>query len=139
MCGSKVIHMNDWNKEILILTRYAGSGLVNSLVGLTCIFSAMAIGFSPTSSNFIGYGVGFLLGFIFSKKFVFRSNGDSVGEGVRYLLYFVSCFFCNLLMLQLALYFDVNVVVSQLIAAVTYTSLMYLSSRLFIFNAKSGG
>jgi putative flippase GtrA len=139
MCGSKVIHMNDWNKEILILKRYAGSGIVNSLVGLVCIFSAMAIGFSPTFSNFIGYGVGFLLGFIFSKKFVFRSNGDFVGEGVRYSLFFVSCFFCNLLMLQLALYFDVNVLVSQLIAAVTYTSLMYLSSRLFIFNAKSGG
>ena len=138
MCGSKLIHMNDWNKEILILTRYAGSGVVNSLVGLICIFSAMAIGFSPTSSNFIGYGVGFLLGFIFSKKFVFRSNGDFVGEGVRYLLFFVSCFFCNLLILQLALYYGVNVVVSQLIAAVTYTSLMYLSSRLFIFNAKSG-
>jgi len=139
MYENKVMHMNDWNKEILIFIRYAGSGVLNSVVGLICIFSAMSIGFSPTSSNFIGYGVGFLLGFIFSKKFVFRSNGDFVAESFRYLLFFVSCFFCNLLMLQLTLYFGVNAVVSQLIAAVTYTSLMYLSSRLFIFNAKSGG
>lgn len=133
------MRINDWKQEILFLTRYAGSGALNTLGGFICIFSAMAIGFSPISSNVIGYGVGFLLGFIFTKKFVFRSNGDFVVEGVRYLLSFIFCFLCNLLILQLALYFGVDAIVSQFIAAFTYTTLMYLSSRLFIFNANSGG
>lgn len=133
------MRVGDWKQEILLLMRYAGSGAVNTVVGFICIFSAMALGFSPISSNVIGYGVGFLLGFVFSKQFVFRSNGDFVAEGVRYLVAFVTCFLCNLLMLQLALYFGVNAVVSQFVAAVTYTALMYLLSRLFIFDKGIGG
>ena len=133
------MRIGEWKHEILILTRYAGSGAVITLVSLICIFSAMAIGLSPVSSNVIGYCVGFLLGFVSSKKFVFRSSGDFVAKSIRYLFAFVFCFLCNLLMLQLALYFDVNAVTSQFIAAVTYTTLMYLSVRLFIFNTAIGG
>jgi putative flippase GtrA len=133
------MRIGDWRKEVLLLSRYAGSGAINTVVGFICIFSAMAIGFSPIYSNVIGYGVGFLLGFVFSKKFVFRSNGDFVAEGIRYLLAFVSCFLCNLFMLKLALYFGVHAVVSQLFAAITYTILMYLLARLFIFDTTLRG
>ena len=129
-----MMHITNWKQEFLLLSRYAGSGAVNTIVGFICIFSAMAIGFSPSSSNVIGYSVGLLLGFLFSKKFVFHSNGNFISQGVRYLIAFIFCFLCNFLMLQFALYFGVHVVFSQFIAAITYAALMYLSARLFIFN-----
>ena len=133
------MRLNNWKYETLLLMRYAGSGALNTIVGFICIFSAMAKGFSPSSSNIIGYSVGLVLGFLFSKNFVFRSDGYFVPKGVRYLIAFVFCFLCNFLMLQFTLYFGVNVIVSQFIAAITYTILMYLSSRLFIFNESIEG
>jgi len=132
------MRINNLRQEIVHLTRYAGIGLINSAVGFICIFSAMAIGFSPITSNVIGYGVGFFMGFMFAKKFIFRSNGDFIAEVVRYLLSFIICFLCNLLMLQLALNVGIHEVISQFIAAVSYAIMMYLLSRLFIFNTTSG-
>ncbi len=123
--------------EILLLSRYAGIGVLNTAVSFACIFSSMAIGFSTISSNAIGYGVGFLLGLVFSKKFVFFSNGNFLVEGIRYLFCFVFCFLCNLLILQLALHVGVHPVISQFIAAISFSIFMYLSSRLFIFNTTS--
>ena len=124
---------NRW-KEVAYLTRYAGSGVINSIVGFIVIFSAMALGFSPMVSNVIGYVVGFTLGFVLSKKFVFRSNGHFIPESVRYLVAFVISFLFNFLVLRLALnYLNFHVVASQVAAAVGYTLLMYILTRRFVF------
>jgi putative flippase GtrA len=76
----------DWWKEIAYLTRHAGNGVINTIVGFIVIFSAMSMGFSPIVSNVAGYAVGFVLGFVISKKFFFRSNGHFVTESIRYLI-----------------------------------------------------
>ena len=85
------------------ITRYAGSGLINTIVGFIVIFCAMSLGFSPVISNIAGYVVGFMLGFFLSKKFVFRSEGHFVAESIRYLFAFVFAFLINLIVLQTAL------------------------------------
>jgi putative flippase GtrA len=127
--------VSNWWKEAVYLTRYAGTGLLNTIVGFVVIFSAMALGFSPVVSNVAGYAVGFTLGFVLSKKFVFRSNGHFVTESVRYLVVFVISFLINLLVLRLALdYLHLNVMASQVAAAVSYTLLMYILIRLFVFD-----
>ena len=131
----KIKHLiTNWRKEFLYITRYAGSGAVNTIIGFVVIFSAMAFGFSPVVSNIFGYAVGFILGFVLSKKFVFRSNGHFVAESVRYLIAFIVCFLFNLLVLRLGLiYLNLHVVIAQLVAAIGYTSLMYVIIRLFVF------
>ena len=122
----------------MYIARYTGSGVVNTIVGFIVIFSAMALGFSPTVSNVVGYAVGFTLGFVLSKKFVFRSNGHFVWESVRYLIAFVISFLSNLLVLHLALdYLNIHAVTAQIAAAVSYTVLMYVLTRLFVFGKKS--
>lgn len=118
-----------------MLARYAGSGVLNTIAGFAVIFTLMALGFSPYTANIGGYLVGFLLGFVVSKKFVFRSNGHFVGESVRYLLSFLICFCLNLLTLKLVLA-QTNAFAAQLVAAVVYTGAMYLFTRWFVF---SGG
>jgi putative flippase GtrA len=132
---SNIPRSSEWRKEAAYLTRYAGSGVINTIVGFIVIFSAMALGVSPLISNVAGYAVGFVLGFVLSKKFVFRSNGHFVAESVRYLLAFVISFLFNLLILRLALSY-INAVVSQVVAAASYTLLMYILTRLFVFKIK---
>jgi putative flippase GtrA len=129
-----------WWNEAIYITRYAGSGLVNTLVGFVVIFVAVILGFSPIVANVFGYAVGFTLGFVLSRKFVFRSNGHFVMEGVRYLIAFIISFLFNLLVLRLALsYFNFHVMVSQVAAAVAYTLVMYILTRLFVFEPRKQG
>lgn len=125
---------SNWWNEAAYLTRYAGSGVMNSIAGFIVIFSAMALGFSPIISNVAGYAVGFIFGFVLSKKFVFRSDGHFVAESIRYLIAFVISFLFNLGILHLALNLNVHVVASQVAAAVSYTLLMYMLIRLFVFS-----
>ena len=127
----------DRNKEVGYLARYTGSGLINTVVGFFVILSAMAVGFSPVIANVAGYAVGFILGFVLSKKFVFRSDGHFVNESIRYLLAFVVSFFLNLLVLHLAIAdLNINAVFSQFIAAIAYTGCMYILTRFFVFDIK---
>jgi len=127
--------MSRWRSESALLTRYAGSGALNTIAGFAVIFALMALGFSPYIANIGGYLVGFILGFVVSKKFVFRSNGHFVGESIRYLIAFLICFSLNLMALNLALT-QINAFAAQIIAAVIYTGSMYLFTRWFVF---SGG
>ncbi len=127
-----------WNESAYV-ARYSGSGIVNTILGFFVIFSAMALGVSPVVSNIAGYTVGFVSGFVLSKKFVFRSDGHFVEEGIRYLTAFITAFLFNLLVLYLSLaYLKFHAVTAQIIAAVSYTLLMYLLTRLFVFSTASG-
>lgn len=128
------IAMVRWRSESAHLTRYAGSGVLNTLVGFSVIFLLMVLGASPFIANIGGYLVGFVLGFVVSKKFVFRSDGHFVGESMRYLAAFSICFVLNLLVLRLALtVLRWEAVASQLLAAATYTVTMYILTRWFVF------
>lgn len=77
----------NWWKEAAYLARYAGSGVINTIVNFIIIFSAMAFGFSLMVLNVVGYIVGFILGFVLSKIFIFRSNGHFVVESIRCFIF----------------------------------------------------
>lgn len=126
--------MSKWRAETGYLARYAGSGAVNTLAGFAVIFFLMAIGVGAKLSNVVGYSVGFFLGFVLSKKLVFRSQGRLVGESVRYLIAFLLAFGVNMLILNSLLRISsVNAFVAQLFAAAGYTIIMYVFGRLFVF------
>jgi len=128
--------MSKWRTETAYLGRYAGSGLLNTLAGFSVIFILMALGISPILANIGGYLFGLMLGFFLSKKLVFRSAGHITSESIRYLAAFFVCFILNLIILQLALsVFHWDAAIAQLLAAATYTIMMYLLSRLLVFRA----
>ena len=121
--------------ELSLIGRYIGSGAINTIIGFTVIFLAMALGCSPVVSNIAGYAVGFSLGFVLSKKFVFRSNGHFVSESLRYLVAFVIAFLFNLLVLSFTLKnLHLHAIAAQFIAAFAYTIVMYLLARVFVFS-----
>jgi putative flippase GtrA len=120
------------------VSRYLGSGALNTIVGFTVIFLLMAIGLSPVISNVAGYAVGLLLGFTVSRSFVFRSDGGVISEGVRYLICFCISVAVNLIVLTYALEaLQLSKELSQIVAAATYTVLMYIFSYYLIFFSKT--
>lgn len=126
-----------WKQEVWQLSRYAGSGSLNTAVGFGVIFALMALGVSPLIANIGGYLVGFVLGFVVSRKFVFRSNGHFVGESLRYLAAFAACFLLNLWILHTTLnQFGWNTLVAQLTAAAAYTTSMYVCTRWLVFTSQ---
>lgn len=128
--------MSNWRAESALLSRYVGSGMLNTVAGFAVIFALMAVGVSPLWSNAAGYAVGLVLGFVVTKKLVFRSNGHFVGESVRYLAAFAVCFGLNVWALQ-ALLGQVSAVMAQLGAAVVYTGSMYVLTRFLVFQDKA--
>lgn len=125
-----------WRSESAYIGRYAGSGVLNTLVGFTVIFLLMGLGASPIIANVGGYLVGLIMGFFMAKKIVFRSEGHVTTEGIRYLAAFFASFVLNLLVLQFALaLLHMNVILAQFLAAVTYTTTMYLFTRWLVFHA----
>lgn len=128
--------MSRWRSESVYLCRYAGSGVLNTLVGFTVIFLLMGLGVSPIIANVGGYLVGLILGFFVAKKIVFRSEGHATTESIRYLAAFLASFVLNLLVLQFSLAsLRWNAIPAQLLAAATYTTIMYLLTRWLVFHA----
>jgi len=128
--------MSNWQTESAYIGRYAGSGALNTLVGFSAIFLLMALGISPILANICGYFLGFILGFFLTKKIVFRSKGHITSEGTRYLGAFLVCFVINLFVLEFALrVLSWNPIYAQLLAAATYTIIMYLLTRLLVFDS----
>lgn len=126
--------MSRWHTESGYLGRYVGTGTLNTMTGFAVIFLLMWLGAPPFWANVAGYAVGFLLGFVLFKKFVFRSDGHFVPESIRYLIAFLCSFLVNLLVLRIALtYLNIHAVFSQVVAAGSYSVLMYLLTRLFVF------
>jgi len=67
-------------------------------------FPADVVGISPFLANVASYTVGLILGFVLTKKFVFRSGGHFLAASARYLIVFIVLFLVNLLALRLSLY-----------------------------------
>jgi putative flippase GtrA len=128
--------MSNWRAESALLSRYLGSGMLNTVAGFAVIFALMAVGVSPLWANAAGYAVGLVLGFVVTKKLVFRSNGHFVSESVRYLAAFAVCFGLNVWALQ-ALLGQVSAVMAQLGAAAVYTGSMYVLTRFFVFQDRA--
>jgi putative flippase GtrA len=128
--------MSSWQSESGYITRYVGGGALNTLAGFAVIFALMTLGVSPLVANIGGYLVGFTLGFLVSKTFVFRSNGHFVAESFRYLLAFFACFMMNIATLQVSLTaFHIDEYLAQLLSAVAYTASMYGFARCFVFRS----
>ena len=124
-------------KEMTYLVRYAGNGIINTIIGFIIIFTAMEIGFSPILSNILGYISGLIIGFLVSKKIIFKSDGSFVVESIMYLCSFTVAFSLNLV----ALYLMINIgkwrdVPSQFFAGIIYSVVMYSLSRLLVFSSK---
>jgi len=119
-----------------LAAKYSVSGAINTLIGYALIFGCMAFGYGPTLSNVIGYAVGFVLSFVQSRYWVFRSAGSVAGDAARFAPAFLVAFGVNALVLQAALVLGINAYLAQLAGGAAFVGTGFVLNYLFVFRRR---
>ena len=116
------------------LARYLCVGVINSVVGLTFIYLAMAAGLGDVTSNAIGYLFGFGVSLAGNSRWTFGQDRIGTRSALRFGLVTLVAYGCNLLALLVTRDgFSVNSHIAQLFGVATYTAVGFLGSRHFAF------
>ncbi|MEH6824038.1 MAG: GtrA family protein [Motiliproteus sp.] len=119
--------------------RFVSVGVVNTVVGLSIIYSAMAV-FKLTSeaANVLGYSCALLLSFVLNKRWTFRHQGQCLAAAGRFSLVILVAYganFTTLILLTKGL--ELNPYLAQAVAIIPYTLLTYVGSRNFAFRTNN--
>ena len=115
------------------LVKMALVGGVNTIAGYAVIFGLMALGTDPLASNVAGYAVGWILAFFLQRGWVFKGRQPRSGVEWRYILSVAASFAANLLILRIAIGSGFSAWISQIVAGIGYTIVMYLIASLWVF------
>jgi putative flippase GtrA len=117
------------------LLRFLVVGVLNTAVGLACIYAAMQV-FNYRLANALGYTVGCGIGFLLNRSWTFRHEGAWWGSLARWLGVVAAAYSLNLLTV-VALHegLGVNAYVAQLGGVFVYTASSFLGGRHFVFRA----
>jgi putative flippase GtrA len=115
--------------------RYLVVGALNTAWGYLLIFAFMyGAGWSPESSNVMGYAIGLVTSYALNRRFTFRSRNTAAPEFVRFLATFAAAFAANFVVLMLLVrVLGVHEAMAQLLAGVVYVATSYLLSRSYVF------
>jgi len=121
-------------------TRYLLVGAFNTIFGYIIIFGAMyLLGWSPVTSNVLGYSIALLVSFVLHRSFTFKSTGPQSSELLRFLAVFAFAFGVNLVVLYVSVrYLFIHEAVSQIIAGIFYVVISYLMNKFLVFRSGSG-
>ena len=124
----------------MILVRFLLVGVVNTLVGLGIIYSAMYfLRLDIASANAMGYLIGILVSFSLNKTWTFGSSDRIVSSFVRYLLVLAIAYVANLAtVLFVHSRFFLDPYLAQAMGIIPYTAIGYLGSRYFAFREQRG-
>jgi putative flippase GtrA/glycosyltransferase involved in cell wall biosynthesis len=119
----------------MIVIRFVLVGIVNTLVGLAAIYSAMYFfRFGYLTSNAFGYGVGIILSFVLNKRWTFNNTERIAPTLVRYLLVIALAYIANLETFVFAnSNMQIDPYLAQAIAVFPYTLIVFAGSRYFAF------
>jgi glycosyltransferase involved in cell wall biosynthesis/putative flippase GtrA len=115
--------------------RFILVGILNTLVGLGCIYAAMYFfGFGIKSANLIGYVIGLMVSFTLNKTWTFK-NRDRIGASlIRYLAVILVAYLTNL---QTVVFFATTLhtdpYLAQFIGIFPYALIGYLGCKFFAF------
>jgi putative flippase GtrA len=125
--------MNRLRQEIKKLSLFSLSGVVNTVIGYTLIFSFMFLGLTPFLSNVLGYSIGFFFSFFMGKYVVFRSQEKKLSELIRYFLVFALAYLINAFMLHYSLKLGISPYLCQLFGGIAFSTTNYTLSRIWVF------
>ena len=130
--------MRKFQQEIKKLSLFSLSGVLNTLVGYTLIFSFMFIGLSPYLSNLFAYTIGFFLSFFMGKHVIFRSKKKKhLEELTKYFVSFVIAYLMNFFTLHFSLKLELSSYFSQILGGGIFSIMTYLLSRTWVFRSSS--
>jgi putative flippase GtrA len=119
-----------------LVAKYSLSGLINTAVGYAVIFACMACGVDATLSNILGYAVGFVISFLQTRYWVFRSAGRMLDDVLRFVPAFLIAFAVNFLVLQVLLALGANAYIAQLAAGVAFVAVGFVLNYAFVFRRR---
>lgn len=122
----------------MTIVRFLLVGVINTLVGLGTIYSAMYfLGMGVVFANALGYSIGIVVSFSLNKTWTFGSRDRIVSTFPRYLLVLAVAYAANLAtVLFVHARFDINAYLAQAMGVLPYTTIGFLGSRYFAFRAQ---
>lgn len=120
------------------IIRYLISGAINTVLGILIIYGLMFfLKINPYLSNFLGYSIGFFLGYILNKNWVFIKNNKRKFIFLKYLFIILFSYLINIAIVSAAItIIGANPYISQIFGATTYTLVSYiLIKKLFSGNS----
>ena len=123
------------------IAKFIAVGLVNTGVGLACMWGAMAVlGLGIVPANALGYAVGIGVSFLLNRAWTFAHQGPWLASFLRWLVIVAIAYSLNLLaVLTVNRQFRIDPYLSQLAGVVVYTAVSFLGARFFAFAARPGG
>jgi putative flippase GtrA len=121
-----------------LIARFGLVGLVNTAVGFAvAVLLDPVLGLPPALANAASYACGISVGFVLSRRFVFRSRAGLSAAGPRYLLAAVGAFALNQAVLRatgLALGAGLfQHIAAQVAAMASYSIAFFVLCRLWVF------
>jgi putative flippase GtrA len=116
--------------------RFLIVGFTNTLIGLLIIYSCKWLfEMGDIIANFIGYGIGMILGFMLNKNWTFKYKGKITPTFLRYIFVLISAYLINLSTVIYAInYMLLDSYLAQTLGILPYTLTSYLGSRFFVFH-----
>lgn len=114
--------------------RFGMVGCLNTLVGLSTIYLLMLLGLNPLIANLFGYGGGFIISFLFNKKWTFASRQKISESFSKYLFLGIVCYLLNLFVVVFCkTKWHMSYYYCQVFGIFAYTGTMFVGCRTFVF------
>lgn len=119
--------------------RFVIVGLLNTFVGLSCIYAAMYfLDFGIESANGLGYLIGLIVSFTLNKKWTFKNQDHVIASLIRYLIVIAIAYIVNLQTVIYSVdYLAMNPYIAQSIGMFPYALIGYLGCKFFAFPNKT--
>jgi putative flippase GtrA len=126
-----------------LIARFGLVGLINTAVGFAVVVLLDAgLGLPPALANAASYACGISVGFVLSRRFVFRSRAGLSAAGLRYLIAALGAFLLNQAVLRAASLAlgagAIQHIAAQLAAMASYSVAFFLLCRLWVFRVADG-
>lgn len=128
------------------VVRFGAVGILNSIVGLACIWAAMMLGVLPLPANALGFGIGLTISFVLNRAWTFR---DAVGAerprrwtetAPQFLVAFAVGWAFNAAAVWTAISTTtVSPYVAQILGVLVYSVAFFFMCRMWVFAAPEPG
>lgn len=113
--------------------KFGVTGLVNTAVGLSIIFAAMALGVHYAVANALGYGIGMIVSYRLNKTWVFADD-PARNRALVFGLCLGTAYLCNLGVLFVSVErFDILEGWAQIIGNIVYSIISFIGMKTVVF------
>ncbi len=114
--------------------KFAGVGLINTLLCLGVIFSLKSLlGFADLPANLAGYAVGLACSFVLNRRWTFAHSERPLAALLRFLLVFLLSYLLNISIVLGLIRLGGNAYLAHLAGMPFYTIAFYFGCRHFAF------